>query len=817
MNPAMVFQQLYYTSCERGLAGYAGYQFNAVSSGATGDMMREVERFTVYEPADDTGAPMPLGRPVNLCYIPDAAGHPIVARVVPAGDDPSGRPGNYFAHALVPGAPSAWAETLPIQLWDAPFWREQPVEEPDLPGLPAPLPRGPLDRGRAAAWAGGRPQDDLARLLTAADRAVGGGGQVVLAGDDVTVAHAVAAISYLLAPCRARHMSFATYSRSAHQAPVHVVGVPPGPGVDGHPDLFDLVGGTCPDIEPHPLAERLVTTGIVAGEALWRAAVALAPAPPPDGGDLDYWHPVVVAAAVLRSGAERLPADDLPALARWLPDHGDGLAAADLTVLIRALLRTPGFGPDGALLAALHRTAGRAGASEACEEIEELLVLRLLDAPPGDGAPLERVAVTSERVRRTAAARVTEVLAGPAAAARPALGRALIAWAAESGVPLADEAVESYGHDVLAPLLLATSAAPDPGAAEAVRGDVVLQRGVARAVAALPLTRAAGLLDDPLGGLLTPAALVPFPALAEAGIVTAAGRGRDRIDALFEIIRLRRQRRGQAGGRAAAGPAHDLDRALLVALWPDGHGPGDVLRLLDELRPGVEVAPDVGDWLGEVLLTRPAKAERAGWRELARRMRAHRLSGLLPDPARRVVEEEAHYRRVRAGLTGRDGDPLRARDLAGVLAALDGVSPVVRDTAHAELIGEFLAPGRERELPGLLTGCPDDLFVLFCAEVAEAIAARNPDAALAAHVHGAAGETRLARSRPDRAEHLRREVLAPALRAWGRRDYARFKESLPAAEREEADARYRRDRPSLGERAGGLLGRLTGRGGDRRG
>ena len=30
----MAFQQLYYTSCEHGLGGYGGYQFNAVTPGS---------------------------------------------------------------------------------------------------------------------------------------------------------------------------------------------------------------------------------------------------------------------------------------------------------------------------------------------------------------------------------------------------------------------------------------------------------------------------------------------------------------------------------------------------------------------------------------------------------------------------------------------------------------------------------------------------------------------------------------------------------------------------------------------------------------
>ena len=39
----MAFKQLYYTSCEHGLGGYSGYQFNAVTPGVSPAVMREVE------------------------------------------------------------------------------------------------------------------------------------------------------------------------------------------------------------------------------------------------------------------------------------------------------------------------------------------------------------------------------------------------------------------------------------------------------------------------------------------------------------------------------------------------------------------------------------------------------------------------------------------------------------------------------------------------------------------------------------------------------------------------------------------------------
>ena len=66
----MAFQQLYYTSCERGVGGYAGFQFNALSPGTGTRVMREVERLTVYElPSWDSS---PADAPVNLCHVSDA-------------------------------------------------------------------------------------------------------------------------------------------------------------------------------------------------------------------------------------------------------------------------------------------------------------------------------------------------------------------------------------------------------------------------------------------------------------------------------------------------------------------------------------------------------------------------------------------------------------------------------------------------------------------------------------------------------------------------------------------------------------------------
>jgi hypothetical protein len=164
----VAFEQLYYTSCERGVGGYAGFQFNALSQGAGAGIMRQVEQLTGYElPSWDTS---PDDAPVNLCHVHDAArGGDITARVVYAGTDFSGRSGNYFAHALVTeNSQRDFGGLLPVELWESPLWSRTPADGTVLPTIPAAPPRGSFDRPAVAAFLGA--QDDaqpvVARLLS---------------------------------------------------------------------------------------------------------------------------------------------------------------------------------------------------------------------------------------------------------------------------------------------------------------------------------------------------------------------------------------------------------------------------------------------------------------------------------------------------------------------------------------------------------------------------------------------------------------------------------------------------------------------------
>jgi hypothetical protein len=98
----MGFRQLYYTSCEHGLLGYGGFQFNAATPGVLPPVMREIEDLTTYEPPRwmraDPGPGELAGYPVALSHSLGSDGSVIVARVV-------------FAELTIPAAQATTSRT----------------------------------------------------------------------------------------------------------------------------------------------------------------------------------------------------------------------------------------------------------------------------------------------------------------------------------------------------------------------------------------------------------------------------------------------------------------------------------------------------------------------------------------------------------------------------------------------------------------------------------------------------------------------------------------------------------------------------------
>ena len=98
-------QQLYYTSCRRGLTGHAGFQTRAASPGLRPDERREIEANALYRPPRDAPRDPDAAQlatfPVAFRTVELSSGRTAVLRAVYNGTDYSGRPGNYFVHALI--------------------------------------------------------------------------------------------------------------------------------------------------------------------------------------------------------------------------------------------------------------------------------------------------------------------------------------------------------------------------------------------------------------------------------------------------------------------------------------------------------------------------------------------------------------------------------------------------------------------------------------------------------------------------------------------------------------------------------------------
>lgn len=162
----MTPHQMHYTSCADGVEGVRGFQVSAVSPDAPRSLVQLVVRHSVYEFTADEDLPTVFG------YVTSAVGW-AVFRSVPAGTDVTGRPGNYFVHAVLDSSPFAIGKTLPIDLCPSGFWAGCPVEGTVLPRAvdlrPAPI----LDSALAAFLAAGNRLDHLAALVSAVQTGLG--------------------------------------------------------------------------------------------------------------------------------------------------------------------------------------------------------------------------------------------------------------------------------------------------------------------------------------------------------------------------------------------------------------------------------------------------------------------------------------------------------------------------------------------------------------------------------------------------------------------------------------------------------------------
>ncbi|REE97199.1 GTPase-associated protein 1-related protein [Thermomonospora umbrina] len=548
-----MYQQVYYTSCETGLSGYAGFQVNAATSGTPDEDLRRVEGLSAYEPPRSIGLTPTKEQirdcPVNLCFEPGE--RPLLAHVTFTGEDYSGRFGNYFVHALIGDAPF----TAPaIELWRSPLWTDRTSREPRLPAVGQPSP-GAVTKAAVARLLGSRQGvEHLPALLAAVERAlVTEERSVVIYDHDVDgVATWIAAVSYLLPPAMARRMSFTTYQNRPGYSRQHVIGTIPGTDFEPSPAafesfyLFDFVNGRTSQVPDRPLVDLLARVGVLSAASLWRSAANLG-----DGTeeDLDAWLPVVLAARVL--AGEPLSPADVGSVLGWLETTVGRLPARHVERLGEAVLRTGGR-PE-ADLSRLAAVAATADAGALLERLEVALVDLQIRGDGEDAGPLRTPGGRDHATRLYHRHLANDNLAE--------LAR-LLRLAAAHQIGVDPRLLIERGRQRVGPGLFTE---PVPEAVRVLLTQPRVLEGVLDFLTAQPLERQIEVFSGARAGILTDQDVAGRPPLRRARRLAAARAGRaDRVETALRL----------GEGR--------LDEDLMNAVWPDGPAPDEARRLLRE-------------------------------------------------------------------------------------------------------------------------------------------------------------------------------------------------------------------------------------------
>ena len=696
----MAFEQLYYTSCTTGLSDGPGFQFNAVSPGVDAALRERVESMTAYQPPRDARsgrAATPAEAPVNLCYAPGT--DTIVAQVAYLGTDYSNREGNYFAHALVTREPAAdLAGVLPIELWEAAFWRRAAVDHTDLPRLPGPPPPGSISRGTVSDFLRDPVRAALLpALLSAADDAVQTERRRVLlvahtAGE---VATWVAALSYLLPPATVGRMSFATYEDDPRYGRAHVTGTVPAGADAADPTtyhLFDLVTGRGAEIVPHPLARILSGVDVADAASAWRRILRLAAG---DERSFDDWLPVAAAGLTTWPQGPEAARDEPIAVAAWLGVHAARLARGDVEEIGGATLvqLTVGEAAAGrqtaAALAGLARAAGAAGAAEFLARIE----CRTVDLLFGAHVPVPpEMRIQTDRGR----AHATRVVSDQVHQVPAAASAALLDWAAAAGIAVAEASCGQAGERIIGPALLLGPAGPE--VARTLDAWPPLRAGVARyldAVGADELDRMVAAFQDGLADRLAAELRGAGHGVRQALIVARTRSQRlDPVAALHELY-------GVPGGSPEPPTEHLLELLFAGRPWTAAVA----LRILDALGDRRAASPPIVSRLAVVVAAEPSAESWPAHLALCVRLSRSPVLPMLPEPAyRRVLE-------ARTADAWADRLANARKERPAVLGELrewsQSLGPAGLRRAEAVLLGRFeslRAPDRGdlvRTLPGL--------------------------------------------------------------------------------------------------------------------
>jgi len=792
----MAFQQLYYTSCEQGLSGFAGFQFNATTPGVGSDVLREVEQLTAYEPPpglsyDATPVDI-VNCPTNLCFSPGSSA--VIANVVFVGTDFSNRFGNYFAHAIASDhLQHDLGSLLPIELWGAEFWSNRTVDTTELPELPAPPPRGDLDRAELEGFLRRGAQEHLPALLTAAwaaiavqDRSV-----VLVTRDTDDVARLIAAVSYLLPQALALQMSFATYHHRPSYSRLHVMGTTPDITLDISAGalesfyLFDFPGERFTPVEAHPLAMLLCDVGVVRAEQLLADAAGLIDV---EGSSIDDWHPVVAAAAMLQG--HPLAQSGLDVVLAWFAVAASGIRP-EAAGRLGTLLADP-TGTDERRLDHVIRGARSAGLRELLDRTERRLVDVHLDKLERDMA----IALPSERIASpNALAHAQRSCEELLKTIDTSFLVEVLAWASAMGVSIRSELLVSTGKGL--GLWLGRDGG-DERLTELFSREPLLLQGALQYLEGLAEQEPARVETVLDAGLVPAQDLGRYRRLHALQLVGEAQRDPDRkATVLGQIVDL------DLRSSDTSAPDH----RVLKRLWPDGSWtPQEARELLHQLSDEQTRAGVLPEWFDNALGGPPDDELLLLWRDV----------GAHPVRARfgpRRQEEIARAQRVLEPLDR--ASKLSTNKLAAALPEVVESYALLPD-ALRESAGQPLVAALHRLAPGplgrLLLDAPVTVIDQYARRMVGLLGKRT-NRPLAPQLILVLFELR-SRRKNAQAQVLEEQLLSPTVPTWSDRDVRQVHAQLQARNPRAAEkfdkwlSQQRQARPPSGAR--GLLRKLLG-------
>lgn len=229
-----MLKQVYYTSCSTGLRGGAGFQVNAATPGLDEPTLALIERYSGYQPplalAYARGTD-PADFPRSLSFYRIAPLTAVVSRSVYLGSSGTdARGGNFFTHSLVSQQGSvSFGALIPVQLWEAACWNDQPAPTTELPEAAPPAPNPALNLATVEQFLHATPRrlDLLAPLIETVIACVAQQRRLIIVAPAPDCANWIAAVTLALPRSLAYQCTFTTYTRAVDLSPCTIVGVEP--------------------------------------------------------------------------------------------------------------------------------------------------------------------------------------------------------------------------------------------------------------------------------------------------------------------------------------------------------------------------------------------------------------------------------------------------------------------------------------------------------------------------------------------------------------------------------------------------------------